>query len=281
MSRSGRTPAIAVAVALWGWSCGSTSPEATPEVATIVVSPATSTIVLNGQLSLQAQVQDGVGATVPAAVTWTVEDPKILSVSPEGVVTALALGTSRVAANALGESGLATITVAQPPVARVDVTPATSSMQAGQTQQLVASPKDANGNAITGKTVDWASDNPAVAAVNGGQVTTSRPGSATITASVGSVRGTARISVSPGAVATVAVSAPSKNLKAGKTMQLTASAQDSRGNSVPSQSFTWSSSSTTTATVSSSGVVTGKRSGQVTITALSSGKSGSVQITVK
>jgi len=48
-------------------------------------------------------------------------------------------------------------------------------------------------------------------------------------------------------------------------MQLTATAVDSKGNTVPNQSFIWTRSNTTLATVSSTGVVTGKKSGNVTI----------------
>jgi len=98
------------------------------------------------------------------------------------------------------------------------------------------------------------------------------------------VSGTATVTVDPGAVASVTVTAPSNNLKVGSTMQLTATAVDSKGNTVPNQSFIWTSSNTTLATVSSTGVVTGKKSGNVTIkaqTALIGGKSGSVTIQVK
>jgi uncharacterized protein YjdB len=299
MSTSGRTLATMAVVALTSWSCGSTAPDATPNVATIVVTPATSTLALNTRVPLQAQVQDESGAAVAdAAVTWTVQNPRIVSVSPDGVVTALAAGTSKVAANALGKSGIATITVTPTPVTpppvtpvtpnsqggvvRIDVSPATLSVQAGQTQQLVASPKDAKGNTITGQTVVWGSDNSAVATVNGGHVTTSKSGVATITASVGGVKGTASVTVYPGAAASVTVTAPSKNLKAGSTMQLTATATDNQGNAVPNQSFFWSSSATNIATVSASGVVSGKRKGNVSISAQTSGgKSGSLKINVK
>jgi uncharacterized protein YjdB len=219
---SGRTLAIAVAVALPGWSCGSTAPDATPEVASIAVSPVSSTLTLSGQLPLQAQVQDGSGAIVPGAtVTWTVQDPRIVSISPEGVVTALAVGTSQVAANALGKSGIATITV----------TPA------AQAAPPAAPPPASSPPASSGSTV-----------------------------------------------ATVTITAPSSKVKAGSTLQLTATAMDNKGNKVPNQSFIWSSSDGNTATVSASGVVTGKRKGKVTITAQTShtgGKSGSVRIDVK
>ena len=226
MSGSGSTLATVVLVALSSWSCGSTAPDATPDVAAIVVSPASSTLALNAQLPLHAQVQDESGGIVAdAAVTWTVQDPTIVSISPAGVVTALAVGTSQVAANALGKSGLATITVNRPPVS------------------------------------------PGTASPGPGNPGTANPGTA-----------------SPGAVADVKVTAPSKKLKAGSTMQLTATANDNKGNSVPHQSFFWSSSNTDKATVSASGVVTGKKEGDVTITAQTSptgGKSGSLKIEVK
>jgi len=304
-----------VVVALSSWSCGSTAPDVTPKVGAIVVSPASSTITLNAQLPLQAEVRDDSGAVVSGAdITWTVEDSRIVSISADGVVTALAVGTSKVAANALGKSGIATVIVASntppasspppqspppqspppqsppPPcgaqatVARVDISPATSSLQAGDTQLLSATPKDGRGNVIGGKSAVWASDNSAVAAVNGGHVATSKAGVATITATIDGVKGTATITVAPGPVSSVAVTAPSKKLKPGSTMQLSAIATDSKGNVIPNQTFFWSSSNTNTATVSGSGVVTGKRSGSVTITAQTAqngGKSGSVKIDVK
>src|SRR6476469_3053100 len=298
MPRSVRALATMVVVALSSWSCGSTAPDVTPKVGAIVVSPASSTITLNAQLPLQAEVRDDSGAVVSGAdITWTVEDSRIVSISADGVVTALAVGTSKVAANALGKSGIATVIVASntppasspppqspppqspppqsppPPsgaqatVARVDISPATSSLPAGDTQSLAATPRDARGNAIGGKSAAWASDNSAVAAVNGGHVATSKVGVATITATVDGVKGTATITVTPGPASSVTVTAPSKKLKPGFTMQLSATATDGKGNVIPNQTFFWSSSNTNTATVSGSGVVTGKRSGNVTITA--------------
>ena len=106
MSRSVRTSATMAVVALSSWSCGSTAPDVTPKVGAIVVSPASSTITLNAQLPLQAEVRDDSGGVVPdAAITWTVEDSRIVRISADGIVTALAVGTSKVAANALGKSG--------------------------------------------------------------------------------------------------------------------------------------------------------------------------------
>ena len=84
MSRS-RCTLATVVVALSSWSCGSTAPDVTPKVGAIVVSPASSTITLNAQLPLQAEVRDDSGGVVPdAAITWTVEDSRIVSISRSG-----------------------------------------------------------------------------------------------------------------------------------------------------------------------------------------------------
>ena len=62
--------------------------------------------------------------------------------------------------------------------------------------QLTATPRDANGNALTGRIVTWGSTNTAVATVNGsGLVTGVAAGSATITATSETKSGTAALTV--------------------------------------------------------------------------------------
>jgi pullulanase len=185
MSRSGYRLAGTVLVALSGWSCaGGTAPDAPPTVATIVVSPLISTLAIDAQLPLQAQVHDASGADVPGTnITWTVQDPRIVSVSADGVVTALAVGTSQIAANALGKSGIATITVTPGAVATVTVTAPSNRVNARSTLQLSATAKDKQGNTIANQTFLWSSSNTNTATVSAiGVVTGRRPGTVTITA---------------------------------------------------------------------------------------------------
>jgi len=67
---------------------------------------------------------------------------------------------------------------------------------AGQTVQLTATLKDANGNTLTGRTVTWSSDNTAVATVSGsGLVSGVAAGAATITATSEAKTGTSAITV--------------------------------------------------------------------------------------
>src|SRR5207245_2695435 len=102
-----------------------------------------------------------------------------------------------------------------------------ASVEAGQTVQLTATPRDAGGNPLSGQTVTWSSSNTAVAAVsNSGLVSGVTPGSATITATSEGKSGTSSITVTNVPVATVDVTPPSASVQAGQTVQLTATPKD-------------------------------------------------------
>lgn len=84
-----------------------------------------------------------------------------------------------------------------PVVAAVTVTPTTANLEtAGATVQLQATARDASGNAVTGNPVTWSTSSTAVATVNTtGLVTAVAPGSATITATIAGVAGSASVTV--------------------------------------------------------------------------------------
>src|SRR5256885_8754560 len=89
----------------------------------------------------------------------------------------------RAPAGRKGGSWAFTVTAVTVPVATVTVSPASASVPAGQTAQLTATPKDASGNSLTGRTITWASSNTSVATVSSsGLVRGVVAGSATITA---------------------------------------------------------------------------------------------------
>src|SRR5690349_12719092 len=156
MSKSGRTLKAIALMALSNWSCSSTAPTPPPEVAAIEVSPASSTLALDAQLPLQAQVRDGSGAIVTdAAITWTVQDPAIVSISTAGVVRALTAGTTQVAANAFGKFGIAIVTVStaatQGPATPGNTDP--GSTDPGTTDPGSGTPSDGNPVAVASVSV--------------------------------------------------------------------------------------------------------------------------------
>src|SRR3989440_393283 len=103
--------------------------------------------------------------------------------------------------------GTAAVTVTSVPVASVAVSPAAATVTVGTTTQLTATPKDANGTALSGRVVTWATSNGAVATVSAtGSVTGVAAGSATITATSEGQSGTSAITVTNVPVASVTVS---------------------------------------------------------------------------
>jgi len=86
-------------------------------------------------------------------------------------------------------------------VANVTVDPGTAALAPLGTQLLTATPRDAQGNPLTGRAVVWTTSAQAVATVsNSGLVTAAAAGSATITATSEGKSGTATITVATGAV---------------------------------------------------------------------------------
>lgn len=68
-------------------------------------------------------------------------------------------------------------------------------------------------------------------------------------------------------VSQVVISASSQDVRAGDSLRLTATATSSSGETISNRPVTWTSMDTSRATISASGVVTGKSEGSVTVTA--------------
>lgn len=105
-------------------------------------------------------------------------------------------------------------------------------------------------------------------------------GSCRDAAEPGRVEGAAFAKRPPGTVARVVVTPAAATIQPGGTVQLTAEARDKRSKPVSGATFTWSSSASSVATVSSSGLVTGVAAGSAAITATTAGVSGTSAITV-
>ncbi len=260
-----------------------------PVVTRIVVSPAQVALKANQTSAFMAVGLTATGDTGSIPVTWHATGGIIADTSSTGgyhratYQPTTAPGTYLVvAASAVG--GLAdtsTVTVVPMPVASVTLTPAVASMLVATSLQLVAAPQDSTGAPLSGRLVTWSSSAPAVVAVNGsGLVTAAAAGSATVTATSEGKTGSATITVTTVPVATVTVSPASATIALGATQQLSAVTKDSAGSTLTGRVLTWASSNSSAATVSASGLVTGKGAGSATISATSEGMSGSAGITV-
>jgi len=254
----------------------------TVPVASVTVTPASANLQTGQTVQLTATARDASGNPLSGRVmTWTSTNTSIATVNGTGLVSGAGAGSATITATSEGQSGTSTVTVTFVPVASVTVTPASASVQVGQTVQLTATPRDANGNALSGRAVTWSSTNTTVATVSGtGLVRGATAGSATITATSEGQSGTSAVTVTVAPVATVTVSPAAAAIQPGQTVQLTATTKDANGNILTGRTVTWVSNSNAAATVSSSGLVTGVATGTALITATSEGKSGGAAIAV-
>ncbi len=258
--------------------------EVSPTVDTIF---AADTIRLTDQLQLSATIVGRVGPITSGRAIWISEDTTVATVSETGLVRPLRYGTVRIAASA-AKVGYATIVVA-PAVAGVAVTPGVDTILVrdpivvGDTRRLVARATDASGVAVGGTRFEWRSSNNSVAVVDStGTVRAIGLGSATITSSAptASLLGSSTIVVAPRVrtvqvtpvLDTVFVDDP---IVAGDTVKLNALLRGEMGDAVANTRIVWTSSNPGVAVVDSVGRVSANGLGTVTITASSSGVSGS------
>ncbi len=127
---------------------------------------------------------------------------------------------------------------------------------------------------------------PAAAAVNPttGVATAVAPGSSNITAKVGAVQGSAAVTVTPAALAKIAVTPAPTSIAGGATQQFKATGTLTDGTTQDvSATATWTSSNPAVATINSSGLATAVATGgTLTLFAANPGAWGNnVQVTVQ
>lgn len=213
------------------------------------------------------------------SVTWSSSNTAVATVSSTGVVTAKAAGsaTIMVTANDGGSTATCAVTVSVP-VSGVSLDKTSLTLPVGDTQTLTATVSPSN---ASDKSVAWSSGNTSVATVSStGVVTAKAAGTTTITVTTKDGGKTATCNVTVVIPVTgVSLDQMSLTMVAGDNRTLTATVSPS---DATDKSVTWSSSNTSVATVSATGVVTAKAGGSATITVTTNdgGKTASCSVTV-
>jgi uncharacterized protein YjdB len=231
--------------------------------------------------------KDAAGNALPnRTFLWSSSDATVATVSQTGVVSGVSPGSAQISASSEGRTAVVGAIVLPQQVATVTVSLTPSSLAVGQTAQAVATLRDLSGNTLSGRQVAWTSSSPGVASVSAsGVVSAAAAGTSTLTAASEGKSAAVSVSVTAAtaprsSIVTIGVSLVSANLSVGQTTQATATALDAVGNVLGGQSFTWTSSNSGVATVSSSGTVTAVGSGSATITAAAQGIAGSTSMSV-
>lgn len=232
------------------------------------VSPGTASLSSIGEtVQFMAEAFDANGHAVTGVTfTWSSSNTSVATVDASGLVTSTGIGSAEIAAGAGGVRATADLTVTVEVVA-LDVSPSAHTMfSVGDTLRLTAEAVDANGNAVPGIPVTWASENSGIATVDmSGLVTSVRTGSTNIFAEAGALADSAAISVAQLAVGVDVTPEVDTLDVVGDTVRLIAVARDANGNEVEDTDYIWTARHPHVVTVDSNGLVTATGTGSGTI----------------
>lgn len=242
-----------------------------PPIMSVVVTPDSFDLPLTTTRQIVPQLVGPGGLAITGRqISWISSNPSVVTVSTNGVVTPIALGTASVTVASGGKNATVRVRVTAEPVASVRIIPlgAVHIVRIGQGRQFTAECLNVNQQVLSGRTVTWISSNPLVASVGSGLVTGVAVGQANITATCDntvSASITAQVTLVP--VSSVVISPPQLSLLVGQTGQLIATAQDSAGNALAVQDYpvVWTTDNNPVATVSQAGVVSALGAGVAAI----------------
>ncbi len=258
-----------------------TTPIPAPRVIGISVAPGRSDLHVGDGMQLTATPRSAGGTAAAGKVEWSSSDAAIATVSPTGMVTAIAPGAATITASCEGVSGAAQVTVTPVPVAVVLVEPVDPVVAEGETMQLRATLRDAHGATLHGREISWKALPAGVASVSAaGLVTAIHEGVVEVVATSEGISGNSRIAVTVAPVANVAITPASPSVQSGEALTLEATLTDRHGKKLAGREIRWRSSSEPIATVSNRGVVTGHAEGTAEIIAVSEEKQAAAQVRV-
>ncbi|HJV64810.1 MAG TPA: Ig-like domain-containing protein [Geomonas sp.] len=249
------------------------------------------------QFAVVGRFSDNTTSDVSTQATWSSSNSSVATVSnaagSNGTAIPVAPGTTTISAALAGVTASTQLTVKDSAVTLVsiDVEPAIPSIPAGVQQPMTATGTYSDGSTqdLTASAV-WTSDTPAVADISNatatrGVVTSFAPGTATITATLGSISGSTQLTVNTTTLVSIEVDPPLTSIPKGLSQQFTATGIFSDNSLFDlSPAVTWSSSTPGIATISndalSSGLASTISAGTTTITATLGSVSGSTTLTV-
>ncbi len=255
----------------------------------ISVTPTGSTIAPGTNLTFTATgtFSDSSTQTITSVSTWASDNVAVATTGGGPVVTAIGPGTANISATFDGVTGSAPLNVSSVTLLSIDVDPATAVLAPASRRaySAVGTFSDGSTQNIT-TAVTWTSSNPDVASITAyGQVTAQSPGTATITAQLGSVSGNGSLVVESSPLISVQVTPTNATVAEQTGVEFDAIGTFADGSTENlTNSVSWTSSPISVATVSdtagTSGLATGIAPGTATITALFAGLVGTASLTV-
>ncbi|MFI5310046.1 MAG: Ig-like domain-containing protein [Gemmatimonadales bacterium] len=250
------------------------SPQTGPEIARIIVTPASRTMIAGDTLRLHAEARDAQGNLMTGVMfryrlgSGARFEGRVDSL---GLVTAGSTSTLPITVTATKEGARPKFEVVEikalpGPAASVEIVPAVVKLVAGQRLRVNARVASAVGDRRQDR-VTWKSSNAGVATVNdAGLITAVSAGTAHISASVGQVASRLAAEVVSGAVASVALAPANVEARTGDVLRFAVTAKDARGKPIAGLTPTWS-FSPGHGTIDDDGAFVGYEAGDYTVIA--------------
>lgn len=254
-------------------------------LSSLTITPGTPSLAKGTTLQLTAvgTFADTAQVDLSSSTIWSTSDSAVATVDTNGVLNAVAPGTTTVQAAVGSVSTQISITVAAATVTSISVSPQPMVLAQGTNGQLTATATFTDGTQqdVT-SSVNWSSQSPTlVVATPTGEVQALAAGTATVTATLAGLTGQGTIIVSPASLARIEVTPAGATLATGTAQILTATGVFSDNSTQNlSSSVTWSSLNTGVATVSPTGLLAGVTPGTTTVTASFNGVTGQTGVNV-
>ncbi|WP_422822776.1 Ig-like domain-containing protein [Vibrio anguillarum] len=227
------------------------------------------------QLTAIATYSDTTSSDISSSVTWTPADTNTATVTLDGLLTGVELGSTTVTATKDGiASNTVNVTVSSAVITAIQVTPSPVSVAKGQTEQLtaIATYSDTTSSDISSLVTWTPADTNTITVTSTGLITGVEVGSTTVTATKNGISNSVNVTVSSAVITAIQVTPTTVNVAKDLNGQLTATATYSDGTSSSvTKSVTWMSVDTNTATVTLDGLLTGVEVGSTTVTAIEDG----------
>ncbi|MGV3709149.1 MAG: Ig-like domain-containing protein [Gemmatimonas sp.] len=271
MAFSRRIVAIATLLAAFGGATACDALKKVKDACSVEIAPRDLSVPVNASTNVIGTAFDCDGNSIRnKTIKYSSANPAIASVTDAGVVIGIATGTTKISASANGKNAEANVTVTPERVSSITVTPTTQTLRRGNSLQMTAVAKNAQGNVINGVTFAWASSNSSLASVdNAGRVLALAPGQVTITATADGQTGSSLLTITEVPIGSCSLTPATQKITVGGQGAPTLVLRDTAQNvlSQTGRAISWSSDNNLVATVSGAGVISAVKAGTAKITA--------------
>jgi uncharacterized protein YjdB len=250
------------------------------ETCSVQLTPREIRVNVSGSAAVRGQAFDCSGNSIAdRRVNFSSVDPTIATVSAEGLIVGVRVGTTQIRGASQGQEDAVQVIVSPEPIDRIEITPnAPVLLRPGNPAFSVrATPRNAQDQAIEGRQLQWQSSNNSVATVTPSSDTRSAlitpltVGNSTITVSGDNGRqAQLQVNVQARPLGSLRIDPRSATLTETQRRQFTITLRDSANTIVApaGRTITWSSTNAVVASVDGNGLVTAADSGSARIIAL-------------